>query len=62
MDDSSILVKADRLRREIELIEQEERIFYKRKYHSAEDTMAHASRKLRLLQAKKELESLREKP
>ena len=58
MDDSSLLARTERLRREIELIEQEERIYRGMKHRSRANVMAHASRELRLVEIKKELESL----
>ncbi len=58
MDGSSILARTERLRREIELIEQEERVYQKMKHHSRADIMGHATRELRLAEIKAELESL----
>jgi len=61
MSDSPILARTERLRREIELIEQEEHNYQQKKHHSQAEIMARATRELRLLQIKSELESLRKR-
>ena len=61
MGDSSILARTEALRREIELIEEEERLYRDMKHHSRAHQMAHASRELRLVAIKMELESLQKR-
>ena len=49
------------LRREIELIQEEERAYRIMPRHSQASTMAHASRKLRLVEIQAELEKLQKR-
>jgi hypothetical protein len=59
MDDDSFSDRMVELRREIELIRQEERKYRGRKVHSVADKAAHTKREVRLLQIRSELETLR---
>ena len=59
MEDDSISARAQELRREIELIKGEQRIYRAQKLHSEEAKSAHVKRQLRLVQIRAELERLR---
>jgi hypothetical protein len=58
MDDSSIAGRIEKLRREIELILQEDRKFRSLNVHTQGARMAHASRELRICEIRAELENL----
>ncbi|HET6181163.1 MAG TPA: hypothetical protein VFE61_29870 [Candidatus Sulfotelmatobacter sp.] len=58
MDDSSIAGHIEKLRREIELILQEERKFRGLHVHTQAARMARASRELRIREIRAELENL----
>jgi len=61
MDDSSIAGRTDNLRREIALIQQEERSYRGHGIHSALDRAEHAEREGRVLSIRDELKTLVEK-
>ncbi len=61
MDDSSIAVRTEKLRREIELIRQEERRYRKNKSHSLAENAEHEKREFRVLAIREELRTLVEK-
>jgi hypothetical protein len=58
MDDTSIAGRIEKLRREIELILQEERKFRSLNVHTQAARMARASRELRIREIRVELENL----
>jgi len=61
MDDSSIAGRTDNLRREIALIQQEERSYRGHGIHSDLDRAEHAEREGRVLSIRDELKTLVEK-
>ena len=61
MDDSSIAARTDKLRREIELIEQEEHAYRSHKNHSLAEREEHDRREFRILVIREELRTLVEK-
>ncbi len=61
MDDSSIAVRTEKLRREIELIQQEERNSRINRNHSLAANAAHDKREFRVLAIREELRTLVEK-
>ena len=61
MDDCSIAVRTDMLRREIEFIKEEERIYRGMPHHSHAHKKAHANRQLRLIEIRGELETLQKR-
>ena len=61
MDDSSIAGRTGKLRRELELIEQEERRCRNQKIHSLAEKAEHAKREFRVLAIREELRTLAEK-
>jgi hypothetical protein len=61
MDDSSIAGRTEKLRREIELIEQEERLYRSRRSHSLAENAEHDKREFRVLAIREELRTLVEK-
>jgi len=58
MDDSSIAVRAEQLRREIQLIQQEEHCCRCQRGHSLADNEEHVKREVRILQIREELRAL----
>jgi hypothetical protein len=61
MDDSSIAARTEKLRREIALIQQEERRYRSNRSHSFSDNAEHDKREFRVLAIREELRSLVEK-
>jgi hypothetical protein len=61
MDDSSIVGRTEKLRREIELIEQEERSYRAHRSHSLAENAEHDKREFRVLAIREELRALVEK-
>jgi hypothetical protein len=61
MDDSSIASHTEKLRREIALIPEQERIYRNRKGHSFADKAEHEKRESRLVAIRDELKKLVEK-
>jgi hypothetical protein len=61
MDDSSIAARTEKLRREIEVIQQEERYYHSRKGHALAENAKHDKREFRLLAIREELRNLVEK-
>jgi hypothetical protein len=61
MDDCSIVGRTERLRREIELIQQEERRYRNNRSHSLAANAEHEKRELRVLAIRAELRTLVEK-
>jgi hypothetical protein len=61
MDDSSIAARTAKLRREIALIQQEERHYRLNRNHSLAETAEHEKREFRVLAIREELRSLVEK-
>lgn len=61
MDDSSIAGHTGKLRREIELIQHEERLYRSQMHHSLADRAAHVKREFRVLAIREELGTLVEK-
>ena len=61
MDDCSIAGRTDRLRREIELIRQEERQYRNNRSHSLAENEEHEKREFRVLAIREELRTLVEK-
>jgi hypothetical protein len=61
MDDSSIAVRTENLRREIELIRQEERHYRNNRCHSVAQNAEHEKREFRVLAIREELRTLVEK-
>lgn len=59
VDEDSISERTLKLRREIELIREEERNYRGRKVHSYAGKTAHIQREMRLLRIRAELEALR---
>ena len=58
MEDSSITRRTEKLRREIELIQQDERLYLSQPRHSRADKAAHVKREFRILQIREELRTL----
>ncbi len=61
MDDCSIAGRTGKLRREIELIGQEERIYRNNRSHSLAQNAEHEKREFRVLAIREELRTLVEK-
>jgi hypothetical protein len=61
MDDSSIAVRTEKLRREIGLIQQEERSYRNNRSHSLAENAEHEKREFRVLAIREELRTLVEK-
>ena len=61
MDDSSIAGRTEKLRREIELLQQEEHRYRNRTGHSLADRAEHDKREFRVLAIREELRTLVEK-
>ena len=61
MDDSSIAVRTEALRREIELIQREERRYRNNRNHSLAENAEHQKREFRVLAIREELKTLVEK-
>jgi hypothetical protein len=61
MDDSSIAARTEKLRREIELIQQEERRYRNNKGRSLAQNAEHERREFRVLSIREELRTLVEK-
>ncbi len=61
MDDSSIPARAEKLRREIELIQQEEHTYCSHKNHPLAERAEHDKREFRILAIREELRTLVEK-
>ena len=61
MDDSSIAARTEKLRREIELIQQEERRYRNKSSHSLVQNAEHEKREFRVLSICEELKTLVEK-
>ena len=61
MDHSSIADRTKKLRREVELIQQEENLYRSQTHHSLADRAAHAKREFRVLAIRSELGTLVQK-
>jgi len=61
MDDGSIAGRTEKLRREIELIQQEERRYRNRRIHSLVENAEREKREFRVLAIREELRTLVEK-
>lgn len=61
VDDSSIAVRTEALRREIELIQREERRYRNNRNHSLAENAEHQKREFRVLAVREELRTLVEK-
>ncbi len=61
MDDSSIAERTEKLRREIELIQQEEHCYRSKRSHSLAEYAEHDKREFRILAIREELRTLVEK-
>jgi len=61
MDDSSIAARTEKLRREIELIQQEERRYRNNRSHSLAEDAEHHKREFRVLAIREELRTLVER-
>ena len=61
MVDSSIAGRTEKLRREIELIQQDERLYRSQPRHSLADKEAHVKREFRMLQIREALRTLVER-
>ena len=61
MDDSSIAGRTEKLRREIELIRQEERRYRNNRSHSLAENAEHDMREFRVLAIREELRTLVER-
>ena len=61
MDDCSIAGRTEKLRREIELIGQEERLYRNNRGHSLAENSEHEKREFRVLAIREELRTLIEK-
>ena len=61
MDDSSIAARTERLRREIGLIQQEERRYRDNRSHSLGENAEHDKREFRVLAIREELRTLVER-
>ena len=61
MDDISIAGRTDKLRREIELIQQDERRYRNHRSHSLADNAEHDKREFRVLAIREELRTLVER-
>lgn len=61
MDDCSIAERTNTFRRELELIQQDERVYRSQLRHSRVDKQRHAKREFRILQIREELRALVEK-
>jgi hypothetical protein len=61
VDDTSVAGRTEKLRREIELIQQEERRYRNHKIHSLAENAEHGRREFRVLAIREELRTLVEK-
>jgi hypothetical protein len=61
MDDNSIAVRTEKLRREIGLIQQQERSYRNNRSHSVAENAEHEKREFRVLAIREELRTLAEK-
>jgi len=61
MDDNSIAGRTERLRREVELIQQDERLYRSQPRHSLAEKLAHFKRESRMLQIREALRTLVER-
>jgi hypothetical protein len=61
MDDSSIAARTEKLRREIELIQQADRTYHSHKNHALSEKEEHDRREQRILAIREELRTLVEK-
>ena len=61
MDENSIAGRTQRLRREIELIQQQEHLYRTHRVHSLSENEEHAKREFRALQIREELRALIER-
>jgi hypothetical protein len=61
MDDCSITGQTERLRREVELIQQEDRLYRTNRSHSLAENAEHDKREVRVLAIREELRTLIEK-
>ena len=61
MDENSIAGRTQRLRREIELIQQQEHLYRTHREHSLAENEEHAKREFRALQIREELRALIER-
>lgn len=61
MDDSSIAARTNKLRREIDLIQQEERLYRNSRIHSQVENADHEKREVRLRAIREELKALVER-
>jgi len=61
MDDGPIAGLTEKLRREIELIQQDERLYRSQPHHSLADQEARAKREVRILQIREKLRTLIER-
>ena len=61
MDDCSVAERTERLRREIELIQQEERRYRNNRSHALAENAEHQKREFRVLAIREELRTLFEK-
>jgi len=61
VDDSSIAARTEELRREIELIQREERRYRNNRNHSLAENAEHQKREFRVLAVREELRTLVEK-
>ena len=61
MDDGSIAGRTEKLRREIDLIQQEERLYRSQRSHSLAQNAEHDKREFRVLAIREELRTLVEK-
>ena len=61
MDDISIAARSEKLRREIALIQEDERRYRSHKNHSLAENAEHAKREFRILAIREELRTLVEK-
>jgi len=55
---NSISLRTEMLRDEIRSVQEQERLYHRRSYHSSADARAHASRELRLVTIEAEMEKL----
>jgi hypothetical protein len=61
MDDSSIVARTEKLRRELELIQEEDRRYRNQRFHTLSEKGEHAKREFRVLAIREELRTLVEK-
>lgn len=61
MDENSIAGRTQRLRREIELIQQQEHLYRTHREHSLAENEEHAKREFRVLRIREELRALIER-